>query len=81
MKYSSKIYLKLITRDNNCHNKCGNVIAAFIYDFGSKEKYYYNIGHTDLSTNCSFEEIKKELENNPYEVYVKNKKTYKYWID
>ncbi len=81
MKYSSKIYLKLITRDNNCHNKCGNVIAAFIYDFGSKEKYYYNIGHTDLSTNSSFEEIKKELENNPYEVYVKNKKTYKYWID
>ena len=70
MKYSSKIYLKLITRDNNCHNKCGNVIAAFIYDFGSKEKYYYNIGLTkpqyesralynqvNFSDSCSFNNV------------------------
>lgn len=81
MKYSSKIYLKLITRDNNCHNKCCDVIAAFIYEFNSGEKHYYNFAHSDLAVNSSFEEFKKEIENNSYIVYVKNKKTYKYWID
>ena len=81
MKYSSKIYLKLITRDNNCHNKCGGVIAAFIYDFGTEKKYYYNFSHTDLAVDSTFEELKDELENAKYSVYVKNKKTYKYWID
>jgi hypothetical protein len=81
VKYSSKIYLKLITRDNNCHNKCGGVIAAFIYDFGTEKKYYYNFSHTDLAVDSTFEELKDELENAKYSVYVKNKKTYKYWID
>jgi len=79
VKYSSKIYLKLITRDNNCHNKCGDIIAAFVYDFKSKQKYYYNFGHSDLTINTTFDNFKKEIEN--CTVYVKNKKSYKYWID
>jgi hypothetical protein len=81
VKYSSKIYLKVITRDNNCHNKCGDVIAAFIYDFITEKKYYYNFGHSDLAVNSTFKEIKNEIENDYYKVYVKNKKTYKYNID
>jgi len=85
VKYSSKLYLKLITRDNNCHNnchnKCGDVVAAFIYDFGTEKKHYYNFSHPDLSFDSTFEELKSELENHNYSVYVKNKKTYKYWIN
>ena len=81
MRYSSKIYLKLITRDNNCHNKCGDVIAAFIYDFGTEKKHYYNFGHSDLVVDSTFNDIKDEIENRKYKVYVKNKKAYKYWID
>lgn len=81
MKYTSKIYLKLITRDNNCHSKSDNIIAAFVYDFGTQQKYYYNISHPDVATNSSLDEIKNELKNSSYSVYVKNKKTYKYYID
>ena len=77
VKYNSKIYLKLIVKDNNCHNKYNSIIAAFIYDFESHSKYYYNFSHGDVIADTTFELFKKEIESGNYIVYVNNKKTYK----
>jgi hypothetical protein len=76
VKYNSKIYLKLIVKDNNCHNKYNSIIAAFIYDFESHSKYYYNFSHGDIIADTTFELFKKEIESGNYIVYVNNKKTY-----
>jgi len=81
VKYNSKIYLKLIVKDNNCHNKYNSIIAAFIYDFESHSKYYYNFSHGDVIADTTFELFKKEIESGNYIVYVNNKKTYKYWLN
>ena len=81
MKYNSKIYVKLIVKDNNCHNKNNIVIAAFVYDFESEKKYYYNFFHGDIMVNCTFEKFKIEIESGKHIVYVNNKKTYKYWLN
>ena len=81
MKYSSKIYLKLITKDNNCHNKNNSIIAAFVYDFETQRKYYYNFIHGDVVPDLTFVEFKSEIESGKYTVYVNNKKTYKYWLN
>lgn len=81
MKYNSKIYLKLIAKDNNCHNKNNSIIAAFVYDFESHTKYYYNFLHNDVIADATFETFKKEIESGNYIVYVNNKKTYKYWLN
>ena len=69
MKYNSKIYLKLIVKDNNCHNKYNSIIAAFIYDFESHSKYYYNFSHGDVIADTTFELFKKEIESGNYIVY------------
>ena len=81
MKYNSKIYVKLIVKDNNCHNKNNSIIAAFVYDFESEKKYYYNFFHGDIMVNCTFEKFKIEIESGKHIVYVNNKKTYKYWLN
>lgn len=81
MLYSNKIYLKFITKDNNKHNKCNKIIAAFVYEFSTGHKYYVNFCHGDLLIDDTFENFKDELETNPYKVYVTNKKDYKYWLD
>ena len=81
MKYSSKIYLKLITKDNNCHNKNNSIIAAFVYDFETQRKHYYNFTHGDVIVDSTFEQFKDEIESGKYTVYVNNKKTYKYWLN
>lgn len=80
VKYS-KIYLKLITRHNNHHNVCNEVIAAFIYNIIDGTKQYYNFKHGDLPIDCTFEYFKQILlEHNPI-VNVNNKKTNKYWLN
>lgn len=81
MKYNSKIYVKLIAKDNNCHNKNNSIIAAFVYDFESEDKYYYNFSHGDVMIDCTFEKFKEEIESGKYIIYVNNKKTYKYWLN
>jgi hypothetical protein len=81
VKYSSKIYLKLITKENNCHNKNNSIIAAFVYDFGTQRKHYYNFTHGDVIADSTFEDFKKEIESRKYTIYVNNKKTYKYWLN
>jgi len=81
VKYNSKIYVKLIAKDNNCHNKNNSIIAAFVYDFESEDKYYYNFSHGDVMIDCTFEKFKEEIESGKYIIYVNNKKTYKYWLN
>lgn len=81
MQYSSKIYIKLITKDNNCHNKNNSIIAAFVYDFETQRKHYYNFSHGDVIPDSTFEQFKSDIESGNYTVYVNNKKTYKYWLN
>ena len=57
------------------------IIAAFVYDFETQRKHYYNFLHGDLMVNSSFEEFKKEIESGNYTVYVNNKKSYRYWLN
>jgi len=79
VQFSNKIYLKFITQDNNRHNVCNKPIAAFVYDYHSGDKHYYNFEHKDLPQDISFDKFKKSL--NSKSVYVSNKKTYKYWLN
>lgn len=58
---------------------CNKPIAAFIYDYHSGDKHYYNFEHKDLPQDTSFDKFKKSL--NGKSVYVNNKKTYKYWLN
>ena len=81
MEYSSKIYLKLVTKHNNYHNACNDIIAAFIYDFKDGKKHYLNFSHGDLPVDCSFDQFKLGIESKDITVYVNNKKTYKYWLN
>ena len=64
MLYSNKIYLKFITKDNNKHNKCNKIIAAFVYEFSTGHKHYVNFCHGDLLIDDTFENFKDELEKN-----------------
>tara|TARA_R110000868_G_scaffold251412_8_gene508210 strand:- start:1670 stop:2983 length:1314 start_codon:yes stop_codon:yes gene_type:complete len=75
---SSKIYLKFIFRDTNLHPSQDKVIAAFVYDYQSKQSEYFNFEHPDVITNSTFKAFKKTLLNK--KVYVNNKKRYKYHI-
>ena len=81
MEYSSKIYLKLITKHDNYHNACNDIIAAFIFNFKDGTKQYLNFEHNDLPIDCTFKEFKSEIESQNLIVYVNNKKTYKYWLN
>ena len=81
MELSNKIYLKLILRHNNKHNICNEPIAAFVYDFINNDIFYINFTHPDLppDADVSFSSFKTTLSGK--DVYVKNKKSYKYWVD
>jgi len=79
VQFSKKIYLKFIIQDNNRHNICNKPIAAFVYDYHSGDKHYYNFEHKDLPQDISFDKFKKSLSGKS--VYVNNKKTYKYWLN
>lgn len=81
MILSDKIYLKFITKNKNKHAKCDNVIAAFFYNLEDKSKYYVNFGHSDVPVDMSFDKFKDTLNNLiNINVYVNNKKRYKYWL-
>ena len=79
MNFSNKIYLKLILKDVNKHNVANIPIAAFIYDFIKNEKFYINFEHPDLLSDISFKEFKEYIKY--CDVYVINKKKYKYWLN
>ena len=81
MVKSSKIYLKLIPKHNNHHNSHNDVVAGFIYNFGDDTKQYFNFGHGDLPTDCTFDKFKSKLESNKTTILVNNKKNYKYWLE
>lgn len=78
MSQSSKIYLKLIFRDTNLHPSQDKVIAAFVYDYQTKQTEYFNFEHPDVVANSTFKSFKKTLLDK--KVYVNNKKRYKYHI-
>jgi len=75
------IYLKLITKNNNRHSKCDEIIAAFMYDFESGNKKYINFKHGDIIIDDTFDNFKKKLNRMNDSVYVNNKKKYRYWLD
>lgn len=79
----NKIYLKFITKNNNRHTKCDEVIAAFYYDYENKSTHYVNFTHTDVISDTSFAAFKESLNNKDknFKVYVNNKKKYKYWLN
>lgn len=81
MKFSGKIYLKIIAKDNNRHTACNKPIAAFVYDYATSRSTYLNFEHPDLPPDCTFEQFKNNIESAKCEVYVNNKKTYKYWLN
>ena len=58
---------------------CNKPIAAFVYDYHSGDKHYFNFEHKDLPQDISFDKFKKILSGKS--VYVNNKKTYKYWLN
>lgn len=78
MTQYQKIYLKFVFRDNHLHPSQDKVIAAFVYEFDTKQSHYYNFNHPDVVVNSSLREFKKLLVNK--KVYVNNKKRYKYHI-
>jgi len=80
--HCDKIYLKFITRNNNRHVKCDDVVAAFYYDFSNKTKHYINFSHPDLPPNTDFLKFSNRINNEEktFRVYVNNKKKYKYWL-
>lgn len=77
---AEKIYLKLITKNNNKHPKCDDIIAAFYYHFELDKFCYVNFKHGDLPVESTFESFSSWLKQKQYKVYVNNKKWYKYWI-
>lgn len=80
MNLSENIYLKFILRHNNRHNVCNIPIAAFVYDFSDKKQYYINFSHPDLPpSDITYEQFKQLI--NKKNVYVRNKKSYKYWLE
>lgn len=82
MVYCNKIYLKFITKNNNRHVKCDDVVAAFYYDFCNKTKHYVNFSHPDVPRNSDFENFKKSIDGEKScKVYVNNKKYYRYWLN
>ena len=58
---------------------CNKPIAAFVYDYHSGDKHYFNFEHKDLPQDLTFDKFKKLLSGKS--VYVNNKKTYKYWLN
>ena len=81
MLKSNKIYLKLITRNENRHAKCESVVAAFYYDFVNKTKHYLNFNHKDVAVDCKFDDFIKSINDQNIKVYVNDKKKYKYWLN
>lgn len=81
MHLSNQIYLKFITRNVNKHVSCDKIISAFVYDYLSKEKHYFNFAHPDVDVNISLKDFIKILKSTDREIYVNNKKRYKYLLD
>ena len=75
------IYLKFITKNNNRHSKCDEIIAVFIYEFDSGNKKYINFKHGDVIVDDTFDNFKKKLNQTNSNIYVNNKKKYRYWLD
>ncbi len=57
MQLSNQIYLKFITQNTNKHVACDQVIAAFVYDYASGSKHYFNFSHPDVSKDLVFNEL------------------------
>ena len=70
--------MKFIFRDTNLHPSQDKVIAAFVYDYQTKQSEYFNFEHPDVTANSTLKTFKKTLANK--KVYVNNKKRYKYHI-
>lgn len=58
---------------------CNKPIVAFVYDYHTGDKHYFNFEHKDLPQDITFDKFKKSLSGKC--VYVNNKKTYKYWLN
>lgn len=80
MHLSNQIYLKFITQNTNKHIACDKVIAAFVYDYITKEKYYFNFSHPDVNVDSNYDDFVKLLKKTDREIYVNNKKRYKYFL-
>lgn len=78
MHLSNQIYLKFITRNVNKHISCDKVIAAFVYDYATKDKHYFNFCHPDVDVNDTLKSFIKYIKSEDRDVYVNNKKRYKY---
>lgn len=52
-----------------------------MYNFKSGDKKYINFSHKDVMVDMTFEEFKKKLYKVFTNVYVNNKKKYRYWLD
>ena len=61
MHLSNQIYLKFITQNTNKHIACDKVIAAFVYDYITKEKYYFNFSHPDVNVDSTYDDFVKLL--------------------
>ena len=81
MQLSNQIYLKFIIQNTNKHVACDQVIAAFVYDYASGIKHYFNFSHPDVISNSSFKDFLKLIKNIDREIYVNNKKRYMYFLD
>lgn len=82
IKFSDKIYLKFITKNNNRHAKCDNIIAAFYYDYRNNTKFYVNFDHEDIPKDSTFNDFIKSInsQSDNHKIYVNNKKKYRYWL-
>lgn len=81
MSLSNQIYLKLITKNTNKHVACDEVIAAFVYDYANEERHYFNFSHPDLVPNSNFKDFLTLINHIDREIYVNNKKRYKYFLN
>lgn len=68
-------------KDNSVHNICNVPVSAFMYDYNTQRKYYYNFSHSDIPIDITFEDFKSKLEQSNSNVYVIDKKKYKYFLN
>ena len=81
MHLSNQIYLKFITRNINRHIACDGIVAAFVYDYQTKDKHYFNFSHPDVEINSTLEDLITKIKSSDREIYVNNKKRYKYILN
>ena len=81
MHLSNQIYLKFITRNINKHIACDGIVAAFVYDYQTKDKHYFNFSHPDVEINSTLEDLITKIKSSDREIYVNNKKRYKYILN